>query len=320
MVDDLIEVRSAMIQRPMPRAMLLGFGMAVLHATACRPGEGPNRDVVAVFGGLGLGDGHFSYPRAIDVAPDGAVFVVDKAGRVQRFNSEGRFDTGWHMPEYAAGKPVGLKVHPDGRLFVADTHYHRVVVFDRDGNELARFGEEGNTLGQFQLPTDVAFDRDGFIYVSEYYGNDRVTKWTSDLQCVAAIGDEPIEGKRLSRPTGLVVDAESTLWVADACNHRVIRFSLDGTVLSTFGGYGTEPGRLRYPYDLSLSPDGAILVCEFEGQRLQWFTPQGRSLRVWGSPGRNVGELFAPWGAVYGPNGLVYVCDSMNERVQVVRP
>jgi DNA-binding beta-propeller fold protein YncE len=245
---------------------------------------------------------------------------VDKNGRVQRFSPDGVFETYWRMPETEHGKPVGLKVHPDGRVFVADTHYNRVMIFDRDGKLLGSFGSEGFGDGQFQLPTDIAFDAQGFVYVSEYYANDRITKWSPDLRFVAAFGETEIEGRRLSRPTGLAIDDEQTLWVADACNHRLVRFSLDGEVLTTFGRFGQEPGEMRYPYDVSVSPDNTLLVCEYEGNRLQWFSKDGRSLRIWGHAGRAPGELFAPWGASYGPQGRVYVVDSLNSRVQVIRP
>ncbi len=289
-------------------------------AIGCDPPPITDTGVVGVFGGVGLGPGQFSYPRAITAEPNGSIFVVDKNGRVQRFSPDGTFETHWRMPDTDTGKPVGLKVHPDGRLFVADTHYHRVMIFDRDGNPLGSFGSEGFGDGQFQLPTDVAFDAQGFIYVSEYYENDRITQWSPDWKFVSAFGGSEIEGRRLTRPTGLVVDNEQTLWVADACNHRIVRFSLDGKVLTVFGRFGHGPGEMRYPYDISLSPENTLLVCEYEGNRLQWFSRDGRSLRVWGRSGRAPGELFAPWGATYGPDGRVYVVDSLNSRIQIIRP
>lgn len=295
------------------------LGVALLLILSCRP-AGHEGGVVAVFGRMGLGPGDFTYPRALAVAPDGAVFVADKSGRVQRFSASGAFEVDWTMPVISSGMPVGLTVHPDGRLFVADTHNHRVMIFDRDGGVLGAFGSLGTGDGQFSLPTDVAFDRDGFVYVSEYYGNDRITKWSAGLEFVKAFGVEEIEGRRLSRPTGLAVDDEQTLWVADACNHRIVRFSLDGEVLSVFGGFGSAPGRLRYPYGLCIAPDDTIMVCEFEGDRLQWFDKAGRSLRTWGVSGREPGQVASPWGAAYGPGGLVYVVDSRNDRIQILRP
>jgi len=278
----------------------------------------PADEPEAVFGETGLGPGEFSYPRAIAVAADDAVFVVDKSGRIQRFSPEGDFEAGWHMPEYAAGKPVGLSVHPDGRLFVADTHYHRVVVFDCDGMELARFGQEGTGPGQFLLPTDVAFDRAGRIYVSEYGGNDRISRFTARLEFELSFGGADSSPARLSRPAGMVFDGDDTLWVADACHHRICRFDTEGRLLQTFGQMGRAPGQLRYPYDIDLMTDGSLVVCEYGNNRLQWFSPAGQSLGVWGGAGRRPGRLAYPWGAARNHAGRLYVVDSGNNRVQVL--
>lgn len=308
------------MRRPGHIASGWGVSVLILSLTGCdRPPLTPN-GVVGVFGRVGLGPGAFSYPRAITAEPNGAVFVVDKSGRIQRFAPDGTHELTWRMPETAAGKPVGLSVHPDGRILVADTHYHRVMVFRRDGTFLDSFGRKGNGDGEFQLPTDAAVDSAGFLYVSEYQGNDRITKWSPELKFVKAMGQEPINGKRLSRPAGIDIDEEQTLWIADACNHRIVRLSLEGEVLAVFGQFGNAPGELRYPYDVMVTPEGTILVCEYEGNRLQWFSKDGRSLRVWGRAGRKLGELFAPWGATCGPGGNVYVVDSLNSRIQIVRP
>lgn len=294
----------------------------VIGATicGCKPSTLTENGVVAIVGELGLRDAAFSYPRAVATASDGVFFVADKSGRIQRFAADGAFETYWDMPAFAAGKPVGLSVHPDGRLFVADTHYSRVCVFDRDGGVLAMFGQHGTGDGEFLLPTDVAFDALGNIYVAEYQGNDRISKWSSDFEFMESFGNGPIEGERLRRPAGIVIDEEQTLWIADACNHRIVHMDLDGSVLDVIGEFGDAPGQLRYPYDIDLAPDGSILVCEYEGNRLQWFTKKGESIRVWGRPGRAPGELFAPWGAAYGPNGRIYIVDYLNHRVQIVQP
>ncbi|MCH7995282.1 MAG: hypothetical protein IIB57_12680 [Planctomycetes bacterium] len=245
---------------------------------------------------------------------------MDKSGRIQRFTSDGHMVHVWSMPATKKGKPVGLTVHPDGRVFVADTHYSRVVVFDRVGKILAMFGQEGNGDGEFQLPTDVAIDADGYIYVSEYHGNDRISKWTPDFTFVRAFGMEPIDGVRLSRPAAIDIDAAQTIWVADACNHRIVRFSRDGRVLGFFGHFGREAGGLRYPYDITVTPGGNLLVCEYGADRLQWFTEKGQSLRTWGGSGREPGRLSGPWGATIGFGGKVVVVDSLNSRIQIIRP
>ncbi|MCH7527852.1 MAG: SMP-30/gluconolactonase/LRE family protein, partial [Planctomycetes bacterium] len=305
---------------------LLGSILCLLacHAGCERPPIGPG-GVIGVFGKVGIAPGAFSYPRAITVARNGDVFVVDKSARVQRFSPDGTFETSWKMPEKVAGKPVGLTVHPDGRVFVADTHYHRVIVFDPDGNELTRFGEYGTGDGQFLLPTDVAIDADGFIYVSEYNGNDRITKWEEigtearrhggakgEVRFVGTLIEGEVGGRPLRRPAALDIDDEQTLWVADACNHRILRFTLDGRLLNEFGQMGKDAGQMRYPYDIDVDQDGNVMVCEYGNSRLQWFDAQGHSLRTWGRLGRRLGELNSPWGAARSLDGTVYVVDSLN--------
>ncbi len=285
----------------------------------CEPPALTENGVVGVFGSVGLGPGAFSYPRAIAAERDGSVFVIDKNGRVQRFDRDGRFEHYWRMPETDKGKPVGISIHPDGRIFVADTHYHRVMIFDREGTTLGTFGRHGRGDGEFILPTDVAFDAKGFIYVSEYGGNDRISKWSSDFSFVSVIADSEIDGARINRPSAIAIDAEQTLWVADACNHRVLRLTLDGKHLLTIGKFGDGESEMRYPYDLSISDEQTVMVCEYEGNRLQWFDTAGRNVATWGRSGRGLGELSGPWGASYGPDGLVYVVDAMNSRIQIVK-
>ena len=300
-----------------PRAGTLCLAVLAL-AGGCRRPPADSR-VVAVFGSTGLGHGEFSYPRAIAISPAGKVFAVDKTGRIQRFDADGRYETGWRMPAWEKGKPVGLAVHPDGRLFVADTHYSRVLIFDQDGGELARFGREGTGPGEFLLPTSVAFDSDGFVYVAEYGGNDRISKFTAGLEFVTSFGGPESGEASLLRPTGLTFDASGRLWVADACHHRVCCFDRDGRLLTAFGQVGTELGQLRYPYDLAIDDRGRLLVCEYGNNRLQWFDMDGRSLGTWGTPGRRPGQLAYPWSADLAPTGRLYVLDSGNNRVQVLK-
>ena len=304
------------------RYVAIAAAVVLLGAVGgCRRAPADSR-VVGQFGETGLGHGEFSYPRAIAVSPEGKVFVVDKSGRIQRFDADGNYETGWRMPEWEKGKPVGMTIHPDGRLFVADTHFSRVMIFDQDGRQLGQFGLEGTGPGEFLLPTAVAFDRDGFIYVAEYAGNDRISKFTPTLEYVMSFGGPDAGEASLLRPTAMVFDSPSAnqrLWVTDGCQHRICCFDRDGKLLKTFGEAGREPGQLRYPYDLAIDDDGLLLVCEYGNNRLQWFDMEGRSRGVWGTPGRGPGQLAYPWGAQIGPAGRIYVVDSGNNRVQILK-
>jgi len=293
-------------------AMLLG-------ANGCRKPALAHRRPEHVFGSRGLGHGQFVYPRAMALAPDGRLFIVDKTARIQRFSPEGEFETCWQMPECEAGKPTGISVDAAGRVLVADTHYHRVMIFDRDGNELARFGSNGTGDGEFLLPTDVVVDRQGRIFVSEYGDNDRISVFSPDLTFLSSFGRHAADGGSLIRPQCMALDADGTLWVADACRHRICHFSPEGKLMGAFGSQGTQPGQLQYPYHVVLCPDGSLLVSEFGNNRLQRFDRTGKSLEIWGATGTRAGELVSPWSVAVTEAGRVYVLDSGNNRVQMFR-
>jgi DNA-binding beta-propeller fold protein YncE len=272
-----------------------------------------------VFGSTGMGPGEFSYPRALARGAEGCFYVVDKAARIQCFTPDGEFKFDWRMPAYKAGKPTGLGVGPDGRIYAADTHYFRVVVFEANGTRVGAFGSQGTGPGQFILPTDVAVTSAGEIYVAEYGGNDRISKFSPDREYLFSFGGPEAGPARLQRPQALHLAGDGTLWVADACNHRICHFSAEGELLGAFGRSGSDLGELRFPYGLDQLSDGTFIVCEYGNNRLQRFTPSGQSLGVWGEAGRRRGQLAYPWAAAVGPDDRILLLDSGNNRVQVLR-
>ena len=291
----------------------------VLVLTGCS-GDGPNSEprVVSAFGKTGGGPGEFLYPRAIDLDSDGSVLVVDKTGRIQHLTAKGECLAVIQMPLIDTGKPTGISLHKDGRLFVADTHYHRVVILSRGGQIVGEFGKYGEDGGCFIYPTDVAFSPDGRIFVSEYGGNDRVSIFTADGGFLSSFGSPGSAEGQFSRPAALCVDeTRGRLYVADACNHRIAMYNLDGQLTGYFGVAGRGPGELRYPYGLSLLPDGTLVVCEFGNNRIQLFSPQGESLAVYGQPGRDLGQLAYPWSVAVDSHRRAFVVDAGNNRIQV---
>ncbi len=296
--------------------------MASLLVAGCsRQGE-PDTPLNAqlVFGAAGEGLGQFHYPRAIAVdAEREMVYVVDKAARVQRFDFDGTPLLQWNMPAKEMGKPTGMNVAPDGRVFVADTHYFRVIAYDPEGNELLRFGAYGQAPGQFIYTTDIEFGPEGELYVSEYGGNDRVQVFSPEGEYLRGFGAFGSARGEFNRPQSIQFnDDKSELYIADACNHRIVVVNPAGEVLRQFGGAGRGPGQLSYPYDLMLLSDDTLLVCEFGNNRLQRFSREGESLGIYGRLGFEKGELQYPWG-VDGTDEHIFVVDSGNNRVQRFR-
>ncbi len=275
-------------------------------------------EVHASIGETGRGQCEFLYPRAINIAVDGTIGVIDKAGRIQLLNSDGTYRSEFAMPEIAQGKPVGMAFNANGELYIADTHYHRVIVFSRKGKMIREFGRYGEEDGCFIFPTDVAFDADGRIYVSEFGGNDRVSVFDKNYKFLYSFGTFGNDQGEFSRPASLCVDSDrKQIYIADACNHRIAIYDYDGTLKKYIGSCGTEMGQLRYPYDLNIFPDGKLLVCEYGNNRLQLFDPQGESLALYGQAGRQQGQLAYPWGVAIDSNGRAVVVDSGNDRIQI---
>jgi DNA-binding beta-propeller fold protein YncE/ABC-type Fe3+ transport system permease subunit len=272
------------------------------------------------WGTTGSGPAQFMYPRGIatDRRRD-AVYVVDKAARIQRFNTDGEQQAEWFMPDSELGKPTGLNIGPDGAVYVADTHYFRIITYDRDGRELQRFGAYGVAPGHFIYPTDVEFGPRGRLYVSEYGGNDRIQVFEPDGAFLFEFGEQGHGDRQFNRPQSLAFSHDgSELYIADSCNHRIVVTAPDGSLLRILGHAGRDPGEFSYPYDLVALADGSLLVVEFGNNRVQHIDANGLCLEVLGQTGRAVGQLQYPWG-IDVADDRVFVLDSGNNRVQVLQ-
>jgi DNA-binding beta-propeller fold protein YncE/ABC-type Fe3+ transport system permease subunit len=312
------------LRRFSPGAAAGMIGLATLVALGgCAhddPDHVPPLEARLTFGSPGVSLGQFNYPRGIAV--DGQrrlVYIVDKTARVQRFTLSGQPQHQWRMPQWENGKPTGLNVSPDGRVFVADTHYHRVIAYDGDGRELMRFGRYGRGPGELIYPTDVAFGPQGRIYVSEYGGNERVGVFGPDGEFLFSFGSPGSQLGQFNRPQALAFNEDRTeLYVADACNHRIVVVDPEGRPRRVLGGPGRGPGQLAYPYDVMILRDGSLLVCEFGNNRIQRLSPTGECRGLFGRVGTGDGELQYPWG-IDGTDAAIFVLDSGNNRVQVMK-
>jgi len=268
------------------------------------------------WGAPGNGKGKFLSPRVV-LAANGRIYVSDKTLRIQVFNADGMWLETWKLEKLNRGFPTGMGAAPGGRIAVADTHNYRVLILDRRGKVIRKIGRQGGGPGEFTYVTDVEFDRDGFMYVSEHGRNDRVQKFDPEGRYVTEwgrTGDDPGEFRR---PQALAVDGKGFIYVADCANHRVQKFTRDGEFVSAFGGFGSGPGRFRYPYDLAVGPDDMLFVCEYGGNRVQCFDEDGRWLGIISKAGRQPGELASPWSVTWMDGRGLYVADTGNNRIQL---
>lgn len=299
-----------------------GLTAGVWSGVGCVP-SGPGQGLLDLaWGQRGTEPGKFNTPRAIAIDGDDLLYIVDKTPRIQVFTPEGKLIRHWQPPATAQGRPSGLSFDRRGDLLVADTHYYRILTYERSGklrDDRTLGGERGHTPGKFHYVTDCLEDAAGNFYVAEYGDFDRIQKFDNKHQFVTQWGGHGNELGQFLRPQKIDMDAAGLLWVTDACNHRVQVFDVSGAeakLVQHWGQPGGEPGQLSYPYDLLLDGEGGVYLCEYGNHRVQRFSLTGELLGHWGRNGRGPGELDQPWGIARDSHGRMYVLDSYNHRVQ----
>ena len=254
-------------------------------------------------------------PRGMTVSPDKEYLVLDNVGRVLVFNENGELQKQWWMPEYDVGKAEGICVLKDGRIVVADTHYHRVVFFDHEGAVTGMFGQRGSEPGDFVYPVAITQDPEENLYICEYGQNDRVQKFRPDGTFLLQFGGPGIEPGRFQRPSGIVW-YDHQLFVVDAFNNRIQVFTEDGKLVAILGE-SDRIAEVHYPYDITVDQNGDLFVVEYGAGRVSKFSRKGRLLGRYGTsgPGQSPAQFSTPWGLTLDHRGRLYVCDTGNRRI-----
>ena len=273
--------------------------------------------VVQATGGKGTGVGQFNKPRSVAVGPNDDVFAVDMTGRVQRFDSSGRYLNFWQMQETERGRPKGMGRDGDGLIIVLEPHYARVNHFTPDGELVFQWGMRGAEPGKLAFPRAVACHSSGDLFVTEFQQVERVQRFLpAGKGLVLAFGGAGDEAGAFNRPEGIGIDRWDRLFVADSCNHRIQVFDDLGRWMGGYGRPGSGVGELSYPYDVKIDAEGNQFVCEFGNSRIQVFDPEFQSVEIIGGPGSALGQFSNPWSLALDSKGNLWVADSGNHRIQ----
>gem|GEM_PF-181276 len=251
-------------------------------------------------------------PRALTISSAKELYVLDDSGRILVYDQQNTLIRQWKMPESSVGKPEGIRVLQDGRVAIADTHYHRVVFFDQQGQLLSMFGSGGEKPGEFTYPVDLMQDPNGFLYVAEYGGKDRIQKFAPDGTFVLEFGGLGTGIGEFQRPSGMVW-IDSKIYVADAINCRVQVFDDQGKSLEVIDW--ADQGGLYYPYDIALSPHGQLFFVEYGACRVSVANPAGKLVAQFGREGRGHHELWTPWALAVSEDNRVFIADTGNRRI-----
>ena len=188
-----------------------------------------------------------------------------------------------HLEETSFGsdvlvRPGGMAIDTENRfLYVVDTGSDVVDVFDADTYKLLRrIGTPGKKHlltdpGNFALPTNVAVNKEGDVYVTDTLNN-RVEVFDADGKFIRAFG-KPGDGPgHFARPKGIAIDGDGHIWVVDAVQQRVQVFDNEGRLLIYFGQPGNWPGQFSAPYDIAIdTKNNRVITSEQFPGRVQMF-------------------------------------------------
>ena len=244
-------------------------------------------------GGGFSGDGgpakqaELSKPYDVEVGPGGALYIADTGNyRIRKIRRDGTITTiagtgptqrscnnicsnggfggdGGPGTQAKFNGPSGLAFGPDGSLYIADTHNHRIrrlapgrtpserIIETVAGTGVGGFAGDGGmaTNAQLEQPRDVDVGPNGAIYIADYRNN-RIrevrTDGTIDTIAGTALPIPKDEGDPtrilLQNPTSVSVRDDGTVYFGEWTNPGQIRRIDDGGVTADVGGASASLG------------------------------------------------------------------------------
>jgi sugar lactone lactonase YvrE len=259
------------------------------------------------------------YGMAID--SKGNLYVADqKVGAIFIFNTETRDveliknKTHGHFVRI-----IGLAMDDNDRLFVSDPGLSHVLVFNAEHK-----AEDVITEGLVS-PGGLALDIENrLLYVADVE-QDQVLVYDADsFKLKRRIGTG---GQKhalttpgdFARPSGLAVDRDGNLYVADTLNNRIEIFDGDGKFVSTFGKAGDGPGYFARPKGVAIDGDNHIWVVDGMEDRVQVFNQEAQLLISFGGHGLLPGMFQGITGIAIDKQNRVFTSEIFPGRVQQFR-
>jgi sugar lactone lactonase YvrE len=304
---------------------------------------------------------------AIAVGPDGLLYVagsdaverIDRSGTVTTVAGTGVYgysgDGGPATRARIAGD-IDLAFDGEGRLHILQTYRPALRRVDEHGvidtiagtGTIGFLGDGPRTLSRdlCGAPVGPAFDRAGRIYVICYKAH-RVIRIERDGSYRTVAGSDaagyagdggPATAAQLNRPSGIAIDRDGNLYIADTLNHRVRKVDAAG-IITTVAGTG-RPGLSRdgwratavdlwQPSSVAVDAGGTLYIVEAATHRVRKVDTSGIITTVAGTGVRGFGRdggpgsdaaLNTPEEVAVDGAGNVYISDRGNQRIRVVRP
>ncbi len=247
--------------------------------------------------------------------------------------------------------PYGVAVDSSGNVYVADSGNDTIRQITPTGVVTTLAGLAGNqgsadgmgSAARFNLPTGVAVDNSGNVYVADY-NNFTIRKVTPAGVVTTLAGfagswggaDGTGSDARFNQPSGVAVDSQGNVYVADDFNFTIRKITPAG-VASTLAGLpgirGSSDGtgsaaRFLYPFGVAVDSGGYLYVADSSNDTIRQITPGGLVTTLAGSPGLggsadgtgSAARFNLPYAVAVDSSGNVYVADWNNITVRKVTP
>ena len=314
----------------------------------------------------GTGDAaRFSAPQSVAVDASGNVYVADSGNNtIRKITPGGDVSTLAGTPGVSGtangtggaarfSSPRGIAVDASGNVYVADCGNNTIRKITSGGNVSTLAGAPGvsgtaNGTGgaaRFSAPQSVAVDASGNVYVADC-GNHTIRKITSSGDVSTLAGAPGASGAangtapaaRFSGPSGVAVDTDNNIYVADTGNGAIRKITSTGTVSTLAGTPGTSGtangigsiARFNAPHGVAVNATGNVYVADTMNHTIRIVTPAGRVSTLAGHGGARFNFDQANWWYVYrnvggvavAPfwDGNVYVADTGNHTIRKITP
>lgn len=308
--------------------------------------------VTTIAGGYraGFADGQglaasFSQPNGVTVDLHGNFIIADTENhRIRKIASDGTVTTfaGSGTDGFADGPsatacfsyPHDVAVDVDGNVIVADTFNHRIRRVAPDGrvttvagDGVADFLDGPGLEAHFNLPTGVAVDLSGIVFVGDSW-NHRIRQVAVDGSVTTLAGsgiaiyrDGAGQAAGFNEPWGIAVDIDNNVLVADCENHLVRKVTRDGSVSTLVG---IQAANLQRPTYLAATADGRVVVGD-QGSSTVRLVADGEVTTIAGSgdyssaDGLGTGASFkSPSGIAVSNDGCVIVAEVQGHKIRRV--
>ena len=182
----------------------------------------------------------------------GHVFVYTRSGetRLFEFDQNGTFAKEFGVGSYGFSFAHAVRVDKDDNVWAVDEGTNVIQKFSPDGRLLMVLGKRPDPLEQLSLmpgggqysgankpysfhrETDIGWDAQGNIFVTDGYGDSRVVKYDKNGKFIKSVGTRGNGALQFSTPHAMAVDAKGNVYVADLKNNRIAVFDPNGKYIS----------------------------------------------------------------------------------------